>query len=263
MASFRGTLDQSRPYQGIEVVLYSDNNIRIDVDVTDEFGDYFFTDIDPGNYQVRLFGGNYTERDWFEITIVDDRSLDVFYIKPLNGTVIKNNTGQLSFEIVGLTDAGVQQVLTQGDVKFYTRSGGNYVQVLSGDPGVVSTDGYTLTVNQSFLSGTETLYAYNGVNEYDHITIADVSDGVGFVAWVEASSYVTIYNPETDTYSPTTITMTPKFAVDGDILTLPDGNFTFETLPTAGGGITVNSSTGVVTVDTTTYFDTSDTYTPS
>jgi hypothetical protein len=263
MPSYRGRLPKDRPYQGIEVVVYNNSNIRVDVDVTDESGEFYFENLNSGNYQLRFFGGNYTEEDWQDIIVAANKVLEQYYIRPIDGTVIRNSIGELSFEIVGLAENGIQEILSTGDIKFYTKSsGGVYNLIEDTDTGVVSTDGYNLTIDSDFFTSTITIFAYDGQNEYDHITIADITDGFGFTAWVNASSFVVTYNEELDEYNPSSITLTPNFAIAGNIIDVEnDTDFTFTSSPAAPSGVSVNASTGVVTITSSSYFNSSDLYT--
>lgn len=63
---------------------------------------------------------------------------------------------------------------------------------------------------------------------------------------------------EEGNFSPSSLTLTPNFAIDGSQITLDsDADFSFTSLPTADApnGIAVNSDTGVVTITSSDYFD--------
>lgn len=72
MGRFRGRLTRERPYQGVQCVLYTPQNVKVDVDVTSAEGYYLFEDVPEGNYEVRFFGRGYTSEDWISITIVEN-----------------------------------------------------------------------------------------------------------------------------------------------------------------------------------------------
>lgn len=72
MGKFRGRLTRETPYNGVQCVLYTPENEKVDIDVTDEKGYYFFEGIPEGNYEVRFFGRGYTAEDWISITIVEN-----------------------------------------------------------------------------------------------------------------------------------------------------------------------------------------------
>lgn len=275
MGSYKGRLTKSEPYQGVQAVLYkADSDIKVDVDVTNEEGYFEFLDVDPGQYQVRFFGGDYTEEDYIDISILDEAQfISRHYIRPKDGTVIKNGSGTLTFELMRF-NGSVQEIVTSGDVKLYKKdSNGKYIEIQDSDTGVLGDgngnvyNGYSIKVDETFIGGQESIYAANKSegDEYDSVTMADISDSKGFVSWVEPSSYVATYDPEADTYSPATITLTPEFAFDGNVLNPgSDPNFTFTSGPDVSAtGISWDSSTGVVTVDTDVYFGSNTEYTGS
>ena len=63
MASHSGqTIDaQGVPVPGVQVRLYDSDNNKIKSTTSGDNGVFTFTNIDFGNYEVRLFGENYTE----------------------------------------------------------------------------------------------------------------------------------------------------------------------------------------------------------
>lgn len=277
MPKYKGRLTKEEPYQGVQAALYEagSGDVRLDVDVTDEDGYFEFLDIEPGEYQVRFFGRNYDEQDYVDIEVFEKGNfLSRHYLRPADGTVIKNGSGELSFEVVRF-NGNIQEIATSGNVKIYRKVNGSYVAINSSDTGVVGDNfnGYEITVNADFISGSETLYAVDNSGdspiEYDSVSLADITDGKGFVAWVEVTSYMTSFNPDaegTNKYEPQTITLTPKFAFEGDIIDPnADSNFSFtqEGLPTADtpNGISVDSTTGKVEVGAADYFDSELSYT--
>lgn len=271
MADYKSRLPDSRPHQGIEVALYDVDGNRVDVQVTNEDGAFTFYNVSPGQYELRFFGGDYNEADWRTINVLDPSTFaGRYFIRPLDGTAIKNSSGELRFEIVAFQGSD-QQVLTSGDVKFYRRlQNGDYERIQTTDTGVVSsTSDYEITINQDYIDGSATLFAgeptgSGGFNEYDSVTAVDVRDGKGFNGWVETTSYIAVYDPDTASYSPSTITMTPKFAIEGSIVDPSiDSNFSFTSLPANDSGLTINSTTGEITIDVGSYFDSNTQFTPT
>ncbi|KKN02852.1 hypothetical protein LCGC14_1113600, partial [marine sediment metagenome] len=57
---------------GAQACLYNDEGQRLNVDITERDGLYYFRDIETGHYQVRFFGKDLNEGDWIEIDIVED-----------------------------------------------------------------------------------------------------------------------------------------------------------------------------------------------
>lgn len=73
MGKYRGRLTRSRPYDGIQAVLYTPENKKVDVTVTNSEGYYEFSGVPEGNYEVRFYGRGYeSDEDFISITIVDN-----------------------------------------------------------------------------------------------------------------------------------------------------------------------------------------------
>jgi len=262
MSIYRGRLDRSRPYKGIQVVAYQQaTNNKADTVVTDKFGYYQFNDLTPGSYNVYFYGGGYEASEYITIFVTDKASNTQFYVSPENGTVIKNGSGTLSVQLKEIFDGKVTNT-TSGPVKLYIDNNGTY-ELLSAQAGVTLADDYKATVPASLVEPTLIVYAVADAgtdNEfiYDTITLADITDGVGFIGWVTPTSYLAVKD-EAGTINPDTISLTPNFAIDGatvDVST--DGDFSFTDISVAddaANGISVNETTGVITVDTALYFD--------
>lgn len=73
MATYKNYLKRAdgTPILGAQACLYNTNNQRLDVDITEENGLYYFLNVSTGHYQVRFFGKDLTEDDWLEIDVVD------------------------------------------------------------------------------------------------------------------------------------------------------------------------------------------------
>lgn len=74
MANYRNYLRNKNgiPILGAQACLYDSNGNKIDVDITEEDGLYYFNNLKTGHYQIRFFGRDLTEDDWLEIDIVDE-----------------------------------------------------------------------------------------------------------------------------------------------------------------------------------------------
>lgn len=70
MAEYKGILYQgSNRIPGVAMRLYDEYDQKVSADTTNSWGEYEFLDIDAGNYQVRMFGEDFTNDDWFYITV--------------------------------------------------------------------------------------------------------------------------------------------------------------------------------------------------
>lgn len=127
----------------------------------------------------------------------------LYYIKPNNGTAIKNNagaalTGELR-RIEGLSDTAV----TSGTVKLY-KAGVDL--------------GYTYSQTASDISGSAVIEARNGAagTIYDTLTLLDVSDGLGGGV-VEASNGFSLIQPSSEilTFTPASTVLTASFYAPG------------------------------------------------
>ena len=258
MGIYRGKLiDSQRPVAGIQAVLYTQSGNKLDTDVTDPWGFYQFTDIPQGPYNVYFYGGDYTDDDHITIFVAESGSNVEYYIKPTNGSVIKNGTGTLTVQLQSIIN-GELSVVTEGPIKLYVKDGSENFTPLWEESGVTGTK-YEAAVPASLIEGTLDVFAIaeKGTPDeflYDSITLADLTDGVGFIGWVEPTSYLTVLS-EDGTFSPDTITVSPKFAVDGVEVTPSDPAFTFDPdgVPDDQTGVVVDDSTGVAVITSENY----------
>jgi len=74
MATYKNYLRDKAgiPILGAQACLYDTAGNKVDVDITEDDGFFYFTNIKTGHYQVRFFGKDLTEKDWLEIDIVDE-----------------------------------------------------------------------------------------------------------------------------------------------------------------------------------------------
>lgn len=262
MAIYRGKLtDTNRRVSGVQVVAYLANGgDKVDTDVTDKYGFYQFNNLAPGAYDLYFFGGGYQKSEYVTIFISDQDSNTQYFITPTAGTVLKNNAGELGVQLYELFD-GKQSLVVEGPVELCVKVNGQY-QLLSSLAGVNAPNEYSANILAEAVDGTLVVYAVaeKGTKDefvYDSITFADLTDGVGFIGWVEPSTYVVNRNADQN-LSPEVVTLTPHFAIDGVEIDLAnDTNFQFTGLPTtdAVNGVAVNMDTGIVTVTSEDYFD--------
>ena len=129
-------------------------------------------------------------------TVVTARSGEnplVYYIKPLNGTAIKNSTGQLTVEAHRIDDTG-DNLISSGTIQLYDPSN-NIVNFANGY--VVGSDGYTGILDAGDILGDIVITLKDGIvgEALDTITLVDITDGldtlVGYIeptnglAWVK------------------------------------------------------------------------------
>jgi hypothetical protein len=261
MANFRGRLDLSRPYSSIQVSAYNRKGEKVATTITDSFGFYQLNDLATGTYGLKFYGGGYSSADWITISVVNDLSFLQFVITPENGTVIRNGVGEIKLQLNQVTGEGLTKV-TSGPVKLYQKINGEFLPFSEASPGVEEYDDYSVTLTAPAVNGSINIYAvadagYPAEFLYDSINVSDITDGVGFIGWVETSSYVAIKPDFQSSFSPPTITLTPKLAFNGVILDISDevtaGNLTFSASPSNATGIAV-SSDKVVTLTTADYF---------
>jgi len=74
MATYKNWLTRAdgTPIMGAQACLYNKEGVRLDVDITEEEGLFYFLNVATGHYQVRFFGLDLTEADWWEIDVVDE-----------------------------------------------------------------------------------------------------------------------------------------------------------------------------------------------
>lgn len=164
--------------------------------------------------------------------------LTKYYIKPLNGTAIKNKTGSLSFEARVINASGDNLVADN-----------NIQLALLGESGFVN-KGHEWTCTSADILGSTVLYLINTVSGavYDTASIADITDGHGFVGWVETPQGIVIKKNKLGAIIPATLTLAPKFTMDGALVGPGTAGFSFTAFPSASTGITVDGTTKVVTV---------------
>jgi len=92
------------PILGVQACLYNMAGQRLDVDITEENGLFYFLNVATGHYQVRFYGRDLTEQDWLEIDVVDDTGITsyppiTFIITPIlqvvEGTGVYTKQGEL------------------------------------------------------------------------------------------------------------------------------------------------------------------------
>ena len=148
MATYQEILiKKGKPQSGVQAAIYENktSTVKIDVDVSDENGILSFENLDPGQYHLRFWGQNYSREDWKTIEVFDNSNFTSrVYIRPLNGTVIKNGVGTLSFEMVKF-NGSTQVPVQSGNIKLYTKdSNGDYTEIKVSDAGVNSFDDYSI-----------------------------------------------------------------------------------------------------------------------
>lgn len=74
MATYKNFLRRAdgTPILGAQACLYNTAGQRLDVDITEDDGLFYFLNVKTGHYQVRFFGRDLTEDDWLEIDVVDE-----------------------------------------------------------------------------------------------------------------------------------------------------------------------------------------------
>ena len=78
MATYKNHLRRvdGTPILGAQACLYNKYGQRLDVDITEEEGLYYFLNVMTGHYQVRFFGQDLTDEDWIEIDVIDEISVN-------------------------------------------------------------------------------------------------------------------------------------------------------------------------------------------
>jgi hypothetical protein len=101
---------------------------------------------------------------------------EFYYIKPLNGTAIKNGSGTLTIEAHHVT-GGTDVLLTSGTIQLFDPSN-DVVTVANGY--LSPSDGYTGTLGTSEISGSIVITLKDGISgqALDTITLADIDDGL-------------------------------------------------------------------------------------
>ena len=109
------------------------------------------------------------------VDILDGEGIVVYYIKPTNGTAIKNGTGTLTLEAHKIT-GGSDVLLSSGTIKLYDPSN-NLITVANGY--AAGSDGYTgvFDAGDINLSKVITMKDGAGGTVLDTVTVIDVLDG--------------------------------------------------------------------------------------
>jgi len=99
----------------------------------------------------------------------------VYYIKPVNGTAIKNSEGTLTIEAHRIA-GGSDTLLSSGTIKLYDPSNN---EVTEGNGYVAGSDGYTGILDSGDIDSSKVITLKNGTggSPLDTITLVDVLDG--------------------------------------------------------------------------------------
>ncbi len=119
-------------------------------------------------------------------TIIAPPDAVLHYIKPTDGTAIKNSSGTLTIEAHKLA-AGVDTLLSSGTIKLYDPSD-NEITVANGY--ATGSDGYTGVLDANDIGGAKVITLKDGTSgdPLDTITLADVFDGGDPpIGWIEPS----------------------------------------------------------------------------
>ena len=172
-------------------------------------------------------------------------SPSVYYIKPTDGTALKNSSGSLEVEARQIID-GVDSKISSGNIKLYVGT---------------SDKGYDETFNASQINGSVLVELKEGSTVYDTITLIDVTDGedaiVGSVTSNRSLAYV--QNKNDGSWSTTDpSSLTAKFYKNGSVLNTKTTtvvlNSTAGTLSYTGGtDITVSGNNSSAITITFTY----------
>lgn len=132
--------------------------------------------------------------------------VEYYYIKPTNGTAIKNGTGTLTIEARRVTD-GVDSLVSSGTIKLYV--GSTEVTVANGY--AAGSDGYTGVFDAGDINGAVVVELKDGPtgDPIDTITLVDITDGIDAVyGYIEPSGPIT-WTRATDqtTWTPTATTV--------------------------------------------------------
>lgn len=184
----------------------------------------------------------------------------IYYIRPLNGTAIKNSDPDttLPIELHRIQD-NEDTVVSEGEIQlFYRDKSGNYNSIRELDE---DSDGYFAELGREDIDGSLNVLVMDSSkpltqdNVFDGITLADVQDGRGFVGWVTVTPGYTASQTEGGEYSPNFIELDPNFTIDGELIDVEnDPNFEYETKPEPEDGVDVFGADQKVEVDTEVYF---------
>ena len=105
----------------------------------------------------------------------DGFSTQFWYIKPLNGTQIKNSNGSLEFQAMYVSGSTTTEI-TSGPITIHDENGEVTVGggITDGGNGVK----YNPILNQDAITGQELLYLSGSSGILDTVTILDVTDGI-------------------------------------------------------------------------------------
>jgi hypothetical protein len=158
-----------------------------------------------------------------------------YYIKPINGTAIKNSFGSLTVEAHKL-DGGTDSLLSAGSTKLYVGSDPISTYLGSG------TD-YIGVFNSANISDSVVVELKNGpsADPFDTITLVDITDGAdgsdAIVGFIESSNGLVWTRDDFGAWNPATLTSTVT------------GNFYQGGSPTGVQtvSLTIDTNTGVIT----------------
>jgi len=117
--------------------------------------------------------------------------VDTFYIKPINGTAIKNGLGTLTVEAHSIV-GGIDTLLSAGTIQLYV--GTTLVEVASPGNFTSPSDGYTGTFDIDDITGSIIVELKDGPagTILDTITLVDIDDGLAggdaFYGYIEATN---------------------------------------------------------------------------
>ena len=200
MATYKNYLKRANgtPILGAQACLYNKNGQRLDVDITEDDGLYYFLNVATGHYQVRFFGRNLTEDDWLEIDVVDEipTSSGIVYdpiifatypsIAVVEGDSKVTKQGELTTVLYTIDDI----TTTQGKVtsaSIYVREDGilkwELLENLSLDSGSTFTDELLTTitgVSELELIDKPTLFYFKAefFNQVGEIAVDEVTDTI-------------------------------------------------------------------------------------
>jgi hypothetical protein len=163
----------------------------------------YFTFTDPKS------GAVLTAQETFYIISdgIDGTGSEFYYIKPLDGTQIKNSTGTLELQAVSISGSTAEDIIG-GTVKLYSGS----VILNTGMTGI--TDGgngaeYNPIIAASAINGSLLITLKDGANPVDSISLLDVTDGLAGGSIIANSLKIT--RDKLDAYSPTSLAATASF----------------------------------------------------
>jgi hypothetical protein len=136
---------------------------------------------------------------------IDGEDAIVWYIKPTDGTAIKNSSGTLTVEAHKI-EGGVDNHLSAGSVQLYV--GSSLVTVANGY--ATGSDGYTGVFDAGDISDSVVVELKDGStgDPLDTITLVDITDGTdgsdAVIAWIEPSAPITwVRAVDQTTWAPT------------------------------------------------------------